>query len=191
MNKLTGIGLGTFPFAGVFGGIDEGVASSILKKYIDFNGKLIQVSVVYNAGKVEEFLGKEFKKYNRSDFSIMSCCGWKPQDGKYVKSGKREDVLKACDDSLLRLGLDYIDVFMSHSPDTTTPYKETIDAMKELKAKGKIKEICVSNVTLEQLKEYNYDGAVNYIQNRYSLINRNMNQSFFDYCINNDIKITT
>ena len=191
MKNLNGIALGTFPFANVFSNVDEETASKILKTFIENGGEFIHVSVAYNSGKVEEFLGKELKKYDRNQFKIMACCGWTLRDGKYVLSGKAEHVKKCCDEVLKRLNLEYVDVLMSHAPDISTPYEETIDAMNELLEEGKCKELCVSNVSLEQLKRYNYRGTVKYIQNRFSLINQSISEEMYNYCKINDIKITT
>lgn len=191
MKQLKGIALGTFPFANVFGEIDEQSASKILQRYIELGGEFIHVSLVYNNGKVEEFLGRELKKYPRESYKIMACCGWKYENSVAKFSGKKEDVNWCCDSALKRLGLDYIDVLMSHAPDTSTPYEETIDAMAALKKQGKCNELCVSNVSLEQLSRYNYKGDVNYIQNRFSLLNQSISDELFAYCKKNNIRITT
>jgi len=189
--KKEKICLGTFPFANVFGEIKVEDVQEILEKYINDFGGLMQVSVVYNAGKVEELLGELLKKYDREKFKIMSCCGWKEDNGNYSLSGKREDVISACENSLGRLKLDYVDMMMSHAPDTTTSFRETVDAMRELKDQGKIRGIAVSNVSLEQLKEYNYAGDVDLIQNRFSLLNQSLSEEFVSYCNDNNIIIST
>jgi len=191
MKKLNGIALGTFPFANVFGKIDEHTASEILRQYIEYGGEFIHVSLVYNNGGVEEFLGKELKKYPRDSYKIMACCGWSMNNGVTKLSGKKEDVEACCNGALQRLGLDHLDVLMSHAPDSQTPFEETIEAMDNMKKAGKCSELCVSNVSLEMLKRYNFSGAVNYIQNRFSLLNQSLSKEIIDYCTGNDIKITT
>ena len=191
MKQLKGIALGTFPFANVFGKIDEHTASEILRQYIEYGGEFIHVSLVYNNGAVEEFLGKELKKYPRDSYKIMACCGWSMNNGVTKLSGKKEDVEACCNGALQRLGLDHVDVLMSHAPDSQTPFEETIDTMDRLKREGKCSELCVSNVSLEMLKRYNYSGAINYIQNRFSLLNQSLSKELIDYCTGNDIKITT
>lgn len=191
MKKLDGIALGTFPFANVFGKIDEQAASDILRQYIEYGGEYIHVSLVYNNGAVEEFLGRELKKYPRDAYKIIACCGWTVENGVTKPSGKKADV-EACTNSVLkRLDLNHLDVLMSHTPDNNTPFEETIDAMESLKRAGKCSELCVSNVTLDMLKRYNYSGVVDYIQNRFSLLNQSMDKEFFDYCAFNNVKVTT
>lgn len=191
MKKLNGFALGTFPFANVFGKVEENTVREVIKEFIENGGEFIHVSLVYNNCEVEKMLGKILKTFPRDSYKIMACCGWGIRDDKLVLSGKEEDVKWCCDGVLERLGLDYIDVLMSHGPDITTPYEETIDAMSLLCKHGKTKELCVSNVTLDQLAHYNYCGSVKYIQNRYSLLNQSISDEMFDYCQSNNIKITT
>src|SRR5690606_20779714 len=89
--------------------------------------------------------------------------------------------------SLKRLQTDYIDLFYIHSPDAKTPKYEAVGALKELKDEGKIRAIGVSNFSLAQLKEANQDGYVDVLQGHYNLLNRNAEQEYFPYTIENQI----
>lgn len=188
MKKLfNGVGLGTFPFANPFGKVEEATAAEVLHTFLHSGGKYIDVAPTYAFGQVEKFLGNELKKYARDDYFINTSCGYVLKDDKFVVSGKYEDVIADCDASLMRLGVDYIDLYISHIPDVNTPFAETMGALKELKQKGKIKRIGVSNVNLEQLKEYNADGSVEYVQNRFSLLSQGGSEDFPKYLIENNI----
>lgn len=188
--------LGTFPFTNAFSNnLTYEEKKLIVKKHIDSGACYIHTSLVYNNGKVEKEIGQIIKDlykegYKREKFKIIASCGWCKSDNEtYVKSGKREDIINCYNISCSNLGLKYIDILMVSLPDEHTPYKETIDTMVELKKNGKIGGICVSNVTLEQLKSYNYNGNVDYVQQRYSFINRNISSEMFSYCSDNDIQI--
>lgn len=188
MEKLfNGVGLGTFPFANPFGKVAEATASEVLHAFLNSGGKYIDVAPTYAFGQVEKFLGTELKKYARDDFFVNTSCGYVLKDDKFVVSGKYDDVIADCDASLMRLGFDYIDLYISHIPDVNTPFAETIGALKDLKKQGKIKRIGVSNVSLEQLKEYNADGAVEYVQNRFSLLSHSDSKDFEKYLLDNNI----
>ena len=191
MKQLKGISLGTFPFANVFGTIDEESASEILKRFIEYGGDFIHVSLVYNNFEVEKFLGKQLKKYPRDSYKIMACCGWAYENGVAKLNGTKSAVEECCNGTLERLGLDHLDVLMSHAPDTNTPYEETIDAMAKMRTMGKCKQLCVSNVSLDMLKRYNYSGQVDYIQNRFSLLNQAFDSDLVKYCLDHGIQITT
>ncbi len=191
MKLLNGIGLGTFPFASPFTKVDESEAVNIVTTYINAGGKYIDTAPTYAFGEVEILLGKILKKFKRDNFFINTSCGFVRQGNGYIKSGRYKDVIQDCDESLLRLGLNEIDLYISHTPDTETgtPFSETISAMEDLKKQGKIKAIGVSNVLLEQLKEYNQSNNVEFVQNRFSLLNQNFDEKFTDYCIKNRIGI--
>ena len=190
MNKLYNVmGLGTFPFASPFGKMDDANSEIILRTFLDECGTYVDVAPTYAFGKVEELCGRVFKQFNREQFCVNTSCGYVRQGDKFVVSGKYDDVIADCDASLTRLGLDYIDMYISHIPDVNTPFSETIAAMKELKKAGKIKHIGVSNVTLEQLKDYNAQGDIEFIQNRFSLLNHSFDNEFQEYLRQNNIGV--
>lgn len=191
MNSLKGIALGTFPFANVFGIISEDEIYRIVKRFIENDGEFIHVSLVYNNGEVERLLGRILKKFPRDSYKIMACCGWGIKDDKFSLSGLPSDIQWCCDGVLQRMRLDYIDVLMSHGPDITTPYEITSDAMESMVNSGKAMNLCVSNVSLDQLKRYNYKNNIKYIQNRFSFLNQSITEDMFSYCKDNDIKVTT
>ncbi len=188
MKKLfNSMGLGTFPFASPFGKMDDEKSREILCAFLKRCGKYIDVAPTYAFGKVEEMLGEEFKKFNRSQFFVNTSCGYVRNGDGFAVSGKYDDVIADCEASLERLQLDYIDLYISHIPDVNTPFEETVSAMRKLKADGKIKHIGVSNVTLEQLKEYNKNGDIEFVQNRFSLLNHSVNKEFAEYLLANNI----
>lgn len=187
------VGLGTFPLANVFTEINKDEAKNIIKQFVDNGGYYIDTAPMYGFGEVEVLLGEALKGYSRDKFYVVTKCGYIDVEGKTFqtiqKSGKFDDVIRECDRSLKRMGLDYIDLYFMHSPDPNTPADETIKALVKLQEQGKIKEIGVSNVNLAELKEYNKTGKVKFIQNRFSLINRSIDKEFQDYLIKNDIKL--
>ena len=187
------VGLGTFPLASVFGKVLYSQAQEIVKAFIENGGYYIDTAPLYGFGEIEKLLGKVLKKYPREKYYLATKCGYINVEGKTFqtvqKSGQYDDVIKECDRSLQRLNVDYIDLYFVHSPDPKTPFPETMKALVKLKTQGKIKEIGVSNVNLKELKEYNKNGEVRYIQNRFSLINRSINGEFKSYLLKHDIKL--
>jgi aryl-alcohol dehydrogenase-like predicted oxidoreductase len=185
------VGLGTFPLADVFNKISKEDAIKLVREFIDQGGYYIDTAPMYGFGEVEKLLGSGLKKFGRDKFFMISKCGYIDVEGKNFqtiqKSGKYNDVIRECDRSLIRMGLDYIDLYFMHSPDPATPATETIGAMAELKKQGKIKTIGVSNVDLKELKEYNTNGYVEFIQNRFSLLNRSINSELEKYLLVNKI----
>jgi aryl-alcohol dehydrogenase-like predicted oxidoreductase len=181
--SLHGVGLGTFPFSNVFGKVSADEATEITKYYLDHGTGYIQASPYYK--DVEPLLGKILADVPRGSYKLATLC---VKDKDSQLSGKHDAILAQCNDSLTRLGLEYIDLLMTSTPEAKdAPFSETIEAMQKLKRQGKIRAIGVCNVTLEQLKEYNTTGAVQYVQNRLSLIDQEADRDVREYCVKHGI----
>ena len=183
MKLLGGIGLGTFPFSRVFGEINTKEAERIVNTYIDSGGKYIQTAPYYVG--VDSLMGRILKSIPREKYYISTLCV-KNREG--IRTGKYEAVIKQCEDSLRHFGLDYIDLYMTSTPKADdAPYRETVQAMADLQKQGKIREIGVANVNLNQLREYNSSGKVKFVQNRFSLLDQSISLELKNYCSQNNI----
>jgi aryl-alcohol dehydrogenase-like predicted oxidoreductase len=183
--EFSKIGLGTFPFSNVFGPVSESEIADIVYEYLDLGGQYIQTAPYYTG--VDPILKKILAKISRKKYCLATLC---VKDRKGVKSGKYSAIIEQCNDSLSQLGIDYIDLLMTSSAKgSDVPFAETIDAMVDLRKQGKIRSIGVCNVNLEQLKEYNSNGVVSYVQNRFSLIDQSLSVMFINYCEKENIKL--
>lgn len=185
------VGLGTFPLSSVFSEITPENSKDIVRKFIDSGGYYIDTAPMYGFGEIEKLLGEVLKEFSREKFYIVTKCAYKDVEGKTFQTiprgAKYEEVIRECEISLKRLNLEYIDLYFVHSPDPEVPFEETMSALSALQKQGKIKKIGVSNVDLNQLKEYKKYGDVRYIQNRFSLINRSIDKEFEIYLLENNI----
>ncbi|HOJ40451.1 MAG TPA: aldo/keto reductase, partial [bacterium] len=84
--------------------------------------------------------------------------------------------------SLRRLGSDYIDLYQTHWPDKLTPIEETMAELLRLKQEGKIRAIGVSNVTVEQLNAYQKAGPLDSDQEKFSLLDREVRKTNLAWC---------
>jgi len=186
--KKNRVGLGTFPLASVFNLISPKDAENIVKKFIENGGYYIDTAPLYGNGEIEKLVGKALKSFPRDKFYLgTKTVKHVDENGKLFKSGKYKDVVKQIDNSLFRLGLDYVDLLMVHSPDAEVPIAETLGALEKLQKDGKVKELAVSNVNLEELKEYNKTRKIRYVQNRFSMINRSLSLELEKYLLDNKI----
>jgi aryl-alcohol dehydrogenase-like predicted oxidoreductase len=96
-------------------------------------------------GVAEQILGRWLKDKPRDEFVIATKVRGPMWDGPDGEGLSRKHILKACDDSLKRLQLDYIDLYQCHSPDDSTPIEETMDVLNDLIQAGKVRYIGVSN----------------------------------------------
>jgi L-glyceraldehyde 3-phosphate reductase len=107
-------------------------------------------------GSAEENFGilmkKDFMPY-RDELIISSKAGYDMWPGPYGEWGSRKYLIASCDQSLKRMGLDYVDIFYSHRPDPETPMEETMGALDSLVRQGKALYVGISNYDAEQSKE--------------------------------------
>ena len=100
------------------------------------------------AGAAEELFGqvmaRDFKPY-RDELIISSKAGYNMWTGPYGEWGSRKSLIASCDQSLKRLGLDYVDIFYSHRYDPNTPLEETMGALATIVAQGKALYVGISN----------------------------------------------
>lgn len=190
-NRKNRVGLGTFPLSGVYNPISHQQALSVVEYFLDQGGYYIDTAPMYGCTQVESILGTILPKKRRESFYIVSKCGKEmyPLQHTWEARATYADVIKQCEDSLKRLQLDYIDLYLIHSPDKKTPFEETLHAMNDLKRSGKIREIGVSNVTLDELKQYRAYTDIRYVQNRFSFINRSISPEYSTYLKQNNISL--
>ncbi len=175
--NISSVGLGCWQFSGegVWDSFDENKSIETIRSAIDNGVNFFDVAPVYGLGTAEKVLGKALNGYiKREDVIIASKCGLVWDENNNVSNNlTRESLLKEIDDSLERLNTDYIDIYQIHWPDPNTDIKETMEALKEIKASGKIKYVGVSNFTLEMTKQANEIMPINSYQGLYNLLERN------------------
>jgi len=189
-NNFNRVGLGTFPLTGVFNEISSEKAEEIVKKFIDLGGHFIDAAPLYGNGQIESLLGRALKNVPREKFYLITkTIKHADENGNYFMSGKYEDIIRQFDNSLQRLRLDFVDQLMIHQPDPNVPIEETLQAMEKLQDDGKVKDLAVSNVFLDELKKYNQTGKIRYVENRFSLINRSLSPEMEKYLLENKINL--
>jgi len=150
--------------------IDADQSQAVVDAAIDAGITLFDTADVYGEGESERFLGKALGS-RRGDVLIASKLGYDKDEG----GGDPAYVRQAAEASLKRLGTDVIDLYYLHKPDPATPIAETIGALAELKAEGKIREFAASNFDAGQLRaaEAEAEGArFQALQNEFSLLHR-------------------
>ena len=138
---VSAIGLGGNTFGATVDG-DEAVRT--IQHAIDSGITFIDTADVYSQGRSEELVGQAVAG-RREQVVIATKCGIPLEAGPHAGGLSRRWVTQAAEDSLRRLGADYIDLFYAHRPDANTPIEETLSAMDDLVRQGKVRYIGCSN----------------------------------------------
>ena len=138
-------------------------------------------------GSAEENFGaifkKDFKPY-RKELMLATKAGYDMWEGPYGKGGSRKYILESCEESLERMGVDYVDIFYHHCPDADTPLEETASALAQLVRQGKALYVGLSNyyhpaVLEEMIARLREEKTPVYIQQlSYSALNRRAEDIF-------------
>jgi aryl-alcohol dehydrogenase-like predicted oxidoreductase len=148
-------------------------ASDVVNAAIESGVNFFDTADIYGATKSEVFLGEALA--GRRDQVIVATKFGMPIDDTHFGASPAY-VRSACEDSLRRLSTDYIDLYQLHYPDDKTPIADTLGALGELVAAGKVREIGCSNFTADQLREAKSAAgsgpAFVSVQNQYSLLDR-------------------
>lgn len=138
---VSAIGLGGNTFGATVDG-DEAVRT--IRHAIDEGITFIDTADVYSMGRSEELVGQAIAG-RRESVVVATKCGNPLDSGAHTGGLSRRWVVQAAEDSLRRLGTDYVDLFYAHRPDPDTPIDETLRAMDDLVHSGKVRYIGCSN----------------------------------------------
>jgi Predicted oxidoreductases (related to aryl-alcohol dehydrogenases) len=142
-----------------FGGVDSFEnGRAMLRRAFDLGITHFDLANNYGPppGSAEEMFGQvlktDFAPY-RDELIISSKAGYHMWDGPYGEWGSKKYLIASLDQSLKRMGLDYVDIFYSHRPDPHTPLEETMGALDQIVRQGKALYVGISSYTAEQTEE--------------------------------------
>ncbi len=118
--------------------VEEDQSIACIQRAIESGVNFIDVADMYSYGRGEEVVGRAIKGYNRSHLVISTKCYWPMSDDVNDRGLSRKHVTESVNQSLKRLGMDYVDIFFCHRYDKDTPTEETLRAIEDLIAQGKI-----------------------------------------------------
>ena len=183
------VSMGTWAIGGGerWGDSDERASIATVHRAFELGVNLFDTAPGYGAdGYSETVLGRAIGDLPRDRVLIETKCGiwWQDDEGSYLntRDGRniyinlsRRAVIRSLEDSLRRLGTDYVDVLTIHypaRPPFDTPPEETMEALGRLRAQGKIRAVGVSNVDAGQLAGYLQWGDVDLVQQKFSMLDR-------------------
>ena len=180
--KVSEVGLGCNNFGMR---IDQAATQGVVDAAIEAGVTLFDTADIYGGTRSEEFLGKALGK-RRKDIILATKFGMRIGDDPHRMGGSRRWIMRAVEDSLSRLGTDYIDLYQFHAPDTDTPIDETLRALDDLVTQGKVRYLGNSNFTGWQIADADWSaaGATRFVsaQNLYSLLERKVEFEVLPAC---------
>ncbi len=175
--KVSRLGLGTMTWGR---DTDEHEAANQLRAFMDAGGNFIDTAAVYGDGDSERVIGGFINTLvKREDIVVATKGGISFKDGKRFVDNSRSSLLSDLDQSLERLGVDYVDLWQVHSFDESTPLEETLSALDHAVVTGRARYIGISNfngwqsarvATLQNPMLGKV--SITSLQNEYSLLNR-------------------
>jgi len=137
-----------------FGGkTQQDEATRMMDRFLDAGGNFVDTANVYNRGVSEEMTGKALGAKRRKVFLATKVHGKMDDNDPNAWGNHRLNIIKACDDSLRRLGTDYIDLYQIHRPQSIVPIDETLRALDDLVRAGKVLYTGTSTYAAWQLVE--------------------------------------
>ena len=203
--EVSAIALGAWAIGGwMWGGTNREDSIRAVHACPEHGITSVDTAPVYGFGLSEEIVG-EAVRGRRDRYEIMTKAGmrWDGTKGVYYfttednngntrdiyKYSGKQSVIRECEESLTRLGTDYIDLYQIHWPDVSTPLEETMEALQILLDQGKIRAAGVSNYSMEQLKQASGTIRLSSNQVPYSMVRREIENDMIPWCIDNDCAI--
>jgi len=182
--EITPVGAGAFAIGGwMWGEQDERDSIAALRAALDSGVNWIDSAPVYGEGRASEVTGKLIKSLPPSERPLVfTKFGLHIVDGERVKSGSTVQVERDCEEELVRLGVDCIDLFQLHWP-APEPVAETAAACDRLLKAGKIRAVGVSNFSAAELAEWAATGMpLHSVQNGFSLVRPEPSLEVLPWC---------
>lgn len=184
--EVSSIGLGCMGMSEFYGENSESQSFSTLSQAIDSNVRFWDTSDIYGPKTNEELLGRYFTKHSgqreqvvlATKFGIM-----RDSQGEFLGfNGRPEYVKQACEASLMRLGVDHIDLYYQHRMDPDVPIEETVGAMADLVKEGKIKYLGLSEAGVNTLERASVVHPISALQSEFSLWSRHLETEILPAC---------
>lgn len=169
--------------------LDEDQSRPFIRRALELGINFFDTADVYSLGRSEEILGRALRDFARREEVVIASKVFFPMgDSPNQRGLSRVHILQAVDDSLLRLGTDYIDLYQIHRYDPETPIEETLEALHDLVKSGKVRYIGASSMYAWQFARCLYladqHGWTRFVamQNHHNLIYREEEREMIPLC---------
>lgn len=203
---ITPIAFGAWAAGGwMWGGNDHNDSVTAVRRSVELGITTIDTAPVYGFGLSEKIVGEAIRPFKRDEVQILTKYGlrWDTDQGQFYfdstdaagnpvkihRYAGKESVIRECEQSLQRLGTDYIDLLQIHWADPTTPIEETMEAVAQLLAAGKIRAAGVCNYDVPQMEAAAKGVPLASNQVPYSMVKRDIEADVVPWCIEHNVGI--
>jgi aryl-alcohol dehydrogenase-like predicted oxidoreductase len=165
------IGLGCMSMSSVYGPADDETSIALIQHALERGVNLLDTADVYGNGHNEELVGRAIKG-RRGEVILATKFGQKRGAAGFAVDGSPSYVQNACDASLKRLGVDYVDLYYQHRVDPNTPIEDTVGAIAKLVAQGKVRHIGLSEAAPDTIYRADKVHPIAAVQTEFSLLYR-------------------
>jgi len=176
--EVSEIGLGCMGMSAFYGSADEGEATRTIARALELGCNFLDTSDMYGPHTNERLVGRAIAG-RRDEVFLATKFGIRLEPGDPPKrsiDGSPAYVRSACEASLQRLGVEHIDLYYQHRVDPATPIEETVAAMAELVAEGKVRHLGLSEASAETIRRAHAVHPITALQSEYSLWTRDIEQ---------------
>lgn len=178
------IGLGAMSFSPIYGGFDGTDPDEVIGRALDLGVTLIDTADIYGPFTSEEVVGRAIRN-RREEVVLATKFGlvFDPDSPTLLGiDGSPEHARRSIDGSLERLGTDHVDLYYLHRPPGDRPIEETVGAMAELVAAGKVRHLGLSEASADTLRRAHAVHPIAALQTEYSLWSRDIEGEIIDTC---------
>jgi aryl-alcohol dehydrogenase-like predicted oxidoreductase len=178
------IGLGTWAIGGSeWGEVPEKDAIATCLAALDYGINLIDTAPIYGRGRAEEIVGKAMRQHGQRDkFYIATKAGLEWNERGVYANTTPARLRKELEDSLRRLGTDYIDLYQVHWPDTLVPVEKAAAVLRGFYEQGKVRAIGVSNFSAAQMRTFSEVAPLHSNQPPYNIFEREIENTVVRWC---------
>ena len=191
--SITPVGFGAWAIGGSgwefgWGEQDDKASVAAIHRALELGVNWIDTAAVYGMGHSEEVVATALRTWPGSRPYVFTKCGLRWDEQGYVRRDlTAASIRRECEDSLLRLRVDAIDLYQIHWP--TDDLEEGWSTMAQLQKEGKVRWIGVSNFSVEELRRARAIAPITSLQPPYSLVRREVGQEILPYCRSNGLGV--
>jgi aryl-alcohol dehydrogenase-like predicted oxidoreductase len=184
--EITRVGFGAWAIGGGgwefgWGPQEDDESVEAIRRGLEQGINWIDTAAAYGFGRSEQVVGRALSSVSDRPYVFTKCSLLEGPERKVVHNLKRDSIMREAEGSLERLGIDAIDLYQIHWPNPEPDIEEGWAALAELKERGLVRHIGVSNFDMEQLRRIQQIAPVETLQPQYSLINRDVGEELLPF----------